>query len=149
MTPSLILGPLLRHVGPTDATVWVETDSPCEVEVRVEGTSHRSHTFRVEGHHYALVRITDLESGSSYEYAVTLDGQRVWPVPDSQFPPPLIRTIVPHDRLTLAFGSCRVSVPHEPPYTLKRSVIKRDRKSTRLNSSHANISYAVFCLKKK
>src|SRR3712207_8865959 len=29
------------------------------------------------------------------------------------------------------------------------SVIARDRKSTRLNSSHANISYAVFCLKKK
>src|SRR3712207_9487043 len=28
-------------------------------------------------------------------------------------------------------------------------VAKRDRKSTRLNSSHANISYAVFCLKKK
>src|SRR3712207_7844641 len=28
-------------------------------------------------------------------------------------------------------------------------VISRDRKSTRLNSSHANISYAVFCLKKK
>src|SRR3712207_7859582 len=26
--------------------------------------------------------------------------------------------------------------------------LKRDRKSTRLNSSHANISYAVFCLKK-
>src|SRR3712207_8141314 len=31
---------------------------------------------------------------------------------------------------------------------LARSVL-RDRKSTRLNSSHANISYAVFCLKKK
>src|SRR3712207_7738859 len=31
-----------------------------------------------------------------------------------------------------------------------RLVVKReDRKSTRLNSSHANISYAVFCLKKK
>src|SRR3712207_7684248 len=27
--------------------------------------------------------------------------------------------------------------------------VRRDRKSTRLNSSHANISYAVFCLKKK
>src|SRR3712207_6904119 len=27
--------------------------------------------------------------------------------------------------------------------------LKQDRKSTRLNSSHANISYAVFCLKKK
>src|SRR3712207_8631610 len=31
--------------------------------------------------------------------------------------------------------------PQQPP--------GRDRKSTRLNSSHANISYAVFCLKKK
>src|SRR3712207_7677631 len=30
-----------------------------------------------------------------------------------------------------------------------RDVDDRDRKSTRLNSSHANISYAVFCLKKK
>src|SRR3712207_8472722 len=28
-------------------------------------------------------------------------------------------------------------------------VASKDRKSTRLNSSHANISYAVFCLKKK
>src|SRR3712207_7669585 len=28
-------------------------------------------------------------------------------------------------------------------------LVQRDRKSTRLNSSHANISYAVFCLKKK
>src|SRR3712207_7803595 len=28
-------------------------------------------------------------------------------------------------------------------------VVQEDRKSTRLNSSHANISYAVFCLKKK
>src|SRR3712207_9484515 len=30
-----------------------------------------------------------------------------------------------------------------------RTRLVRDRKSTRLNSSHANISYAVFCLKKK
>src|SRR3712207_7092647 len=29
------------------------------------------------------------------------------------------------------------------------SLVGKDRKSTRLNSSHANISYAVFCLKKK
>src|SRR5438445_2330186 len=32
---------------------------------------------------------------------------------------------------------------------IARSFWDRDRKSTRLNSSHANISYAVFCLKKK
>src|SRR3712207_7165760 len=31
----------------------------------------------------------------------------------------------------------------------RSSDIAQDRKSTRLNSSHANISYAVFCLKKK
>src|SRR3712207_8600131 len=31
----------------------------------------------------------------------------------------------------------------------RRRAAQRDRKSTRLNSSHANISYAVFCLKKK
>src|SRR3712207_8555397 len=33
--------------------------------------------------------------------------------------------------------------------TLAQALAERDRKSTRLNSSHANISYAVFCLKKK
>src|SRR3712207_7553099 len=32
---------------------------------------------------------------------------------------------------------------------VERALAVRDRKSTRLNSSHANISYAVFCLKKK
>src|SRR3712207_7670662 len=31
----------------------------------------------------------------------------------------------------------------------REAITERDRKSTRLNSSHANISYAVFCLKKK
>src|SRR3712207_8374188 len=34
-------------------------------------------------------------------------------------------------------------------HTAVDRVQARDRKSTRLNSSHANISYAVFCLKKK
>src|SRR5690242_20935092 len=33
--------------------------------------------------------------------------------------------------------------------TIKRHNFGRDRKSTRLNSSHMSISYAVFCLKKK
>src|SRR3712207_7172845 len=34
-------------------------------------------------------------------------------------------------------------------FVSEASVYRLDRKSTRLNSSHANISYAVFCLKKK
>src|SRR6476620_12299495 len=36
-----------------------------------------------------------------------------------------------------------------PPGSCPCARRPRDRKSTRLNSSHANISYAVFCLKKK
>src|SRR3712207_8710832 len=38
--------------------------------------------------------------------------------------------------------------PHRSAVVLL-TVLSEDRKSTRLNSSHANISYAVFCLKKK
>src|SRR3712207_8348784 len=39
---------------------------------------------------------------------------------------------------------------HSPPQGSGGGIRRdRDRKSTRLNSSHANISYAVFCLKKK
>src|SRR5438270_3277890 len=36
-----------------------------------------------------------------------------------------------------------------PPCCLDSIVVRLDRKSTRLNSSHSQISYAVFCLKKK
>jgi hypothetical protein len=57
----LILGPLLRHVGEVDATVWVETDEPCVVEVM----GHRSTTFHVAGHHYALVVIAGLAPGGN------------------------------------------------------------------------------------
>src|SRR3712207_8562279 len=45
------------------------------------------------------------------------------------------------------FGSEPRSEPSTPAVDVK--TLHADRKSTRLNSSHANISYAVFCLKKK
>src|SRR5690349_24505134 len=42
----------------------------------------------------------------------------------------------------------RVTIMHHPD--VRRSLLlQKDRKSTRLNSSHVEISYAVFCLKKK
>src|SRR3712207_8979630 len=44
-------------------------------------------------------------------------------------------------------GSVGLLVDH--PRARGQPVLGQDRKSTRLNSSHANISYAVFCLKKK
>jgi hypothetical protein len=116
--PELVLGPLLRHASPSDATVWVEADAPGEVEVRAGGSSARSRTFRVRDHYYAVVRITDLEPGSSYEYEVRLDGERVWPEPGSPFPPSTIRIPGDGDAVKLVFGSCRISAPHEPPYAL-------------------------------
>jgi hypothetical protein len=125
MSPNLVLGPLLRYAGASDATVWVETDASCEVEVLVGGSSHRSYAFSVEGYYYALVRITGLKPGSSHEYSVALNGESAWPEEGDPFPPPVIRTITSDDKLNLAFGSCRVSVPHEEPYTLKKSEDRR------------------------
>jgi hypothetical protein len=115
--PELVLGPVLRHAGTTDATVWVETDEQCEVEVL--GCS--SPTFRVGDHHYALVHVTGLEPGTVREYEVRLDGAIVWPEPGSPFSPSVVRTRDEGGPLELVFGSCRVAAPHEPPYTLNLS----------------------------
>jgi hypothetical protein len=109
----LVLGPLLRYVSETEATVWVETSEPCEVEM----LGHREPTFGVAGHHYALVRVEGLEPGGFYEYEVALDGERRWPPPDRDQPPSVIRTVTPGKALDVCFGSCRVAVPHEEPYT--------------------------------
>jgi hypothetical protein len=112
--PELVLGPLLRYAGKTEATVWVETDTACEVEV----LGCRSRTFHVEGHHYSLVHVAELEPGGAYENEVLLDGERRWPEADSLFPPNVIRTRADGETVKLVFGSCRISAPHEPPYTL-------------------------------
>jgi len=114
--PDLALGPLLRHVGTRDATVWVETDEPCNVEV----LGHRERTFTVEGHHYALVCVDGLASGELHPYTVRLDGRHVWPPPDYPFPAPAIRTLSRGGPFRVSFGSCRLALPHRPPYTLSK-----------------------------
>jgi hypothetical protein len=114
--PDLILGPVLRYVSDTDATLWVETDAPCEVEV----LGHRARTFDVHSHHYALVAVRGLEPASAYEYSVELDGETRWPEPDSPFPPSVIRTLDESGPVEVVFGSCRVALPNEPPYTLSK-----------------------------
>jgi hypothetical protein len=103
---SLLLGPVLRHIGERSATVWVEVDAPCEVTVL--GATAR--TFTVRGHHYAVVGVTGLEPGTSTEYTVTLDGDEVWPLPGATHPS-RIRTLAGEGRLRLTFGSCRHSTP--------------------------------------
>src|SRR6266487_4967180 len=50
---------------------------------------------------------------------------------------------------TTLFRSRPPSGPDLRPGPTDRCPVGRDRKSTRLNSSHPSISYAVFCLKKK
>ena len=92
--PLLTLGPLLRYVGETEATIWVETERACEVEI----LGHQARTFEVAGHHYALVVIGDLRPGTEYEYQVALDGAVRWPEPDSEFPPSVLRTPDPGGR---------------------------------------------------
>src|SRR5918992_756990 len=114
--PELVLGPVLRYVGIDAATVWVEADAPCQVEV----LGHRERTFTVDGHHYALVCIGDLAPGQVIPYDVRLDGRRVWPPPDHPFPQPAIRTLDGRGAFRVAFGSCRVALPHWPPYTLAK-----------------------------
>ena len=116
--PDLVLGPLLRHVDESSATVWVETDTACEVQVL--GCS--APTFTVEGHHYALVVCDELEPGTTTSYSVSLDGVHVWPPADYPFPAPTVRTRTRDggESFRLLFGSCRVTRPHEPPYTLEK-----------------------------
>src|SRR3954470_879777 len=101
--PLLLLGPLLRHVDPVSATVWVETDRPCEVAV----LGRQARTFCVNGHHYALVVVEGLEPGSVTPYEVHLEGPRVWPQRPSASPPSRIRTAGRPGPFRLAFGSCR------------------------------------------
>ena len=114
--PDVRVGPLLLHVGKTDATIWVETDQPCEVEVL--GSS--ADTFEVEGHHFAVVCVQDLDPEAEHSYDVRLDGTRAWPPADYEFPWPRIRLMPCNGTLRLLFGSCRASAPHHPPYTFQR-----------------------------
>src|SRR4051794_41524 len=110
--PDLLLGPLLRHVDTNSATVWVETGGPCTVEV----AGGSAHTFHVAGHHYALVVITGLEPGTATPYEVTLDGTKVWPLPDGDLPPSRIRTFPEggDPEFLMAFGSCRMPDSADP-----------------------------------
>ncbi len=125
---ALVLGPLLRYVGEREATIWVETDCACEVEV----LGARTPTFEVAGHHYALVRVGGLEPGTATPYEVHVDGECHWPPAHSPHPPSVIRTIKEETPYRVIFGSCRVARPHEPPYNLKRDEDPRAKETDAL-----------------
>jgi len=129
-TPALVLGPLLRYVAETEATIWVETDRACEVEI----LGRQARTFEVSGHHYALVVIGDLEPGSEHEYQVALDGAARWPEPDSEFPPSVLRMPDPGRPLRLAFGSCRIA--ELPILPRRRRALRGARRAQRDEEEH-------------
>ena len=116
-TSPLVLGPLVRYVDETSTSVWVETRDAASVAVRAEDRSWEARTFRVHGHHYALVVVDGLEPGTIAPYSVEVDGDRVWPPVEGEegcdLPPSVVTTLRPGKPLRLAFGSCRTSVGHD------------------------------------
>jgi len=102
----LVLGPMLRYAGTQSASFWLETNRPCEVEI----LGHRDRTFCVEGHHYALLLVDDLQPASLIDYDVRLDGRMVWP-PDDGRPGPVVHTRRGEREVRLVFGSCRRGDP--------------------------------------
>jgi phosphodiesterase/alkaline phosphatase D-like protein len=109
----LVLGPILRRVAGSRATIWVETAQPATVEVRTAGEAYGAErTFCAYGRHYALVVVDGLEPGTVTGYQVLLNGEQAWPPPDYPYPAPAIRTRHDSDPVRLVYGSCRQANPH-------------------------------------
>jgi hypothetical protein len=112
--PALVLGPIVRYVDDRVATVWLQADAACEVEI----LGARDRTWCVDGLHFALVVVEGLVPGEDQSYAVRLDGEVVWPEAGSVFPASTIRLLDAGQPRDVVFGSCRITRPHEPPYVL-------------------------------
>lgn len=123
--PRLLIGPLLRRVVGTRATVWVETSAPATVRVRTaDGAEGTAVTFSAYDHHYALVVVTGLTPDSATAYEVLVDDEVAWPEPQSGFPPSVIRTRAADDLdqpVRLVFGSCRRPPSTRPPASCPRT----------------------------
>ncbi len=126
----LLLGPALRHVGDTTALIWVQTEGASTVEV----LGCAAPTFEVQGHHFALVTVTNLTADATTEYQVRVDGELVWPLEDSPFPPSVIRTRGPGSahRLRAIFGSCRYPKTEVQKIESKLGLDALDSYATRL-----------------
>jgi PhoD-like phosphatase len=125
----LVLGPILRRVTSTRATIWVETAQRATVEVRTKsGASGAERTFCVHGRHYALVVVDGLTPGTVTGYQVFLDGEQAWPPPDYPYPPSAIRARADADPVRLVYGSCRQASPRvthrHPPDALDAYAVR-------------------------
>ena len=103
--PEILVGPLLRYVDATDATVWVEVSAPCRVTIRAGGEEVTEASWGVFGHHFAILHLRQLRAGVETPYELELDGRAAWPLDPDR--PSVIRTPRADDTVRLAFGSCR------------------------------------------
>src|SRR5256885_7307420 len=99
-----------------------------------------------------------MKSSSAVPQPVVPPGRKNWrnePQPPSLARYRVTATLIPETSrmLLLRYPHCpapKIRCRHQPDHHCEKALRdRRDRKSTRLNSSHLVISYAVFCLKKK
>ena len=112
----LQLAPMLGHVGPTEARIWVKTTGPAKVAVRVGESAELAEAREVAGPELqpesfftGTVVVPGLKAGTRYFYTVLLDGQSALARPWPAF------TTAPADgargKLRFAFGSCAGEQP--------------------------------------
>ena len=128
--PSLVLGPLLRYVGETDAVLWVETDS----DVRGRGARRRASAPS------ACATTTTRSSAAAASSPAPGTSTRCCSTASAcgrattASPPARFHTYPKDTPLKLVFGSCRVAAPHEPPYTLTKDEDARGREIDALHT---------------
>ncbi len=115
-------GPMLGYATHREATVWVQTTGPAEVQI--DYTLEGSHVFdstpavqtSAEDDHIALFKITNLEPGLRYLYGVRIDGAPVSTGRGSLFfeTQPLWQWRTDPPAFTAAVGSC--AYVNDPPY---------------------------------
>lgn len=110
--PEILVGPLLRYVDSTDATVWVEVSAPCTVTIRAGDREATERSWGVFGHHFAVLHLRGLREGTETPYEIALDGRTAWPVDVDR--PSVICTPRVDDTVRLAFGSCRRGETQSP-----------------------------------
>ncbi|MFN3597902.1 MAG: alkaline phosphatase D family protein [Rubricoccaceae bacterium] len=129
--PAVQAGPMLGYVTHREASVWVQTTAPARVQVRYAvaevggqplGAGLRAEPLTTEpvltgpeGDYVALFRLTRLEPGTTYTYAVLLDGEEV-PLahPARIRTQPLWQWRTDPPAFTVAIGSCHYA--NDAPY---------------------------------
>src|SRR5439155_13396069 len=107
--------------------------------------------FKIEGQAITPERINDaLYRGVTTDYLPTLgvhliEGRLI----DERDGAGAPRAVVINETLARQFFPNESAIGHRMQFSVESNPFHTDRKSTRLNSSHVAISYAVFCLKKK